>query len=212
MNKKFIGCYNHSVILTYFGIFIALLGIINVENLHTSMLCLIMAGICDLYDGAIARKVKRTDLEKEFGKEIDSLADVIGSLALPFFILIEVCQRYEINIIFGILIGILYVLMGITRLAWFNITTDLKKIEEDKKYYRTQYYQGMPVTYAALVFPLLYLFFRTFSSFGVILCISYIIMSFLFVFNLKIKKPTCGWYIFFTLLALFVMLVLYLDR
>ena len=65
----FIGKYNKSVIVTYIGACLSIIGIyltLN-ENISDAIICLIFAGICDLFDGIIARMCKRDDVEKEFG-------------------------------------------------------------------------------------------------------------------------------------------------
>ena len=143
-----IGEYNKSVILTYIGIAIALLGIwYSVEgDISVAMICLIVAGICDLFDGKIARMCARSERAKAFGVQIDSLADVMSFLILPVMI---GCKVVSNTLVVMKLIYILYVLAGIIRLAWFNMTTHL---EGDRSYY-----QGLPVTYMALILPTIYL-------------------------------------------------------
>ena len=81
----FIGKYNRSVILTYAGVGIAFLGVALVlaGQIAPAMICLILAGVCDLFDGVIARRCKRDEVVKEFGVQIDSLADVMDFLTLP---------------------------------------------------------------------------------------------------------------------------------
>lgn len=82
-----IGKWNKSVILTYIGLLISILGIyisFNIENgTKYAMTCLIIAGICDLFDGVVARKCERNEEEKNFGIQLDSLVDVIDFIALP---------------------------------------------------------------------------------------------------------------------------------
>ena len=65
MKKFFIGCYNKSVILTYLGAGFSVFGMLYLINtiqsestnrFDVSMICLIVAGICHLFDGFIARK------------------------------------------------------------------------------------------------------------------------------------------------------------
>ena len=71
-----IGKWNKSVILTYFGMISALAGIFlafTQENINYPMACLMAAGVCDLFDGTVARMCKRTEEEKAFGIELDSL-------------------------------------------------------------------------------------------------------------------------------------------
>ena len=65
--KLFIGCFNKSVILTYIGVIFALAGIFilidlqEAEQMNLVMFCLIISGLCDLFDGFIARKCNRND-------------------------------------------------------------------------------------------------------------------------------------------------------
>lgn len=75
-----IGFYNYSVILTYIGLVSSVFGITQVFENHMSIafLCLLLSGICDLFDGKIARSMKnRTEHEKVFGIQIDSLCDLV---------------------------------------------------------------------------------------------------------------------------------------
>ena len=69
-----IGFYNYSVILTYIGLVSSVFGITQVfENqMSIAFLCLLISGICDLFDGKIARK---HNLVTTFGKFLDPLAD-----------------------------------------------------------------------------------------------------------------------------------------
>lgn len=55
-----IGFYNYSVILTYIGLVSSVFGITQVFENHMSIafLCLLLSGICDLFDGKIARSMK----------------------------------------------------------------------------------------------------------------------------------------------------------
>ena len=65
-----IGCYNKSVILTYLGVITSLFGMLATKNINIQMICLVIAGICDMFDGTIARMCKRTNTEKKFGVQI----------------------------------------------------------------------------------------------------------------------------------------------
>lgn len=206
--KIFIGCYNKSVILTYVGIALALLGIviqlsnsgIQHREIYGAML-LALAGICDLFDGPVARKVSgRTAKDKAFGVQIDSLADVIISLILPVTIIYNMVDKKYAHL--AIVAGVVYVVCGVIRLAYFNIT-----VEENMKYY-----SGIPVTYMALILPLL-IFLETFiysapniagiSNIASILYITLLfIMSILFILNIKIPKPRGIWYAVFSILAI----------
>ena len=75
-----IGFYNVSVILTYLGVVSAVWGMTAAfhGNFKVAMFCLMLSGLTDMYDGTIAKRVKRSDDAKKFGIEIDSLCDQIG--------------------------------------------------------------------------------------------------------------------------------------
>ena len=84
-----IGKWNKSVILTYAGLLVAVLGIFlafTQEKINYAFCCLMVAGVCDLFDGMVARRCKRTEEEKMFGIELDSLVDVVSFIALPICI------------------------------------------------------------------------------------------------------------------------------
>lgn len=199
MNKKIIGIYNLANFATYLGVVFSLLAIIMLsKNTNCSIIFLAVAGICDLFDGRIARMFKRTDEEKKYGIEIDSLADVVNFLLCPACVLIYLCG----NDITSDIIAVIYVLAGITRLAWFNITTDGN----------IGFYQGLPVTYSALFISITYVLIDRISLLaaysGYIFKGLYILLAILFLLNIKIKKPTGIWYIIFSLLAIATIVLL----
>ena len=89
-----IGFYNPSVILTYISLisasfgFSVLLG--DGENsVFAALIALMISGVCDMFDGAVAQKVKRNEEEKMFGIQIDSLCDLVAFGALPAMIALK---------------------------------------------------------------------------------------------------------------------------
>lgn len=196
----FIGKYNKSVILTYIGITLAVCGIIFsfLGNISNAMICLIFSGICDLFDGKMARLCKRDEQEKEFGKQIDSLADVFLFLALPCVLGVELLKALPLyfNIVF-----VIYVICGVIRLAWFNI---LASSDEHVKYFI-----GMPVAYIALVLPIIYSVGLIFKfNLSLVYFFIYLLFAILFIINVKISKPKGIWYIIFFILAIIVTIVI----
>ena len=143
--KLFIGCFNKSVILTYIGVIFALAGIFilidlqEAEQMNLVMFCLIISGLCDLFDGFIARKCNRNETQKAFGVQIDTLCDIISFVIFPSILLYKMAFQHHSQMVFtvSIVMIILYVLCGITRLAWFNILANAGS--------KTTYYQGVPV-------------------------------------------------------------------
>ena len=200
-----IGKWNKSVILTYVGLIFSVFGIficMTKENsINIAMSCLIIAGICDLFDGFIARKCKRTEEEKNFGIQLDSLVDVINFIIFPIVIFISI----NFNNYYCLLAFLIFAICGIARLAYFNI-----KIESNEE--PVKYYTGLPVTYSALIFPIIYLLkgIIPLNIFNVIFTIAIYMVSLLNVANIKVAKPKGMAYLFFSLLAIGV-LVLYLG-
>lgn len=200
-----IGKWNKSVILTYIGLLISIFGIyvcFNIEDgIRWAMICLMIAGICDLFDGVIARKCKRNDEEKNFGIQLDSLVDVMNFIALPIAIFFKVGMNSWYNII---VIGI-FAICGIARLAHFNIMVENNNTP-------VKYYSGLPVTYSAMIFPILYLLSYIIHQniFNVIYTFIILIVAILNILNIKIVKPKGFAYLLFSILAI-VMVVLYLG-
>jgi len=202
----FIGKWNKSVILTYIGLAVSIFGIMmcfnnNEKSVSFAMACLIIAGICDLFDGVIARKCKRTEQEKNFGIELDSLVDTIDFIALPIAIFIQL----QMNTWYHYIIMVFFAICGIARLAHFNIM-----IEDKNK--PVKYYTGLPVTYTALIFPIFYLFkyIIPLNIFNILYTVLILLVAMLNIINVKIKKPKGIAYLIFPLLAI-IVLVLYLG-
>jgi CDP-diacylglycerol--serine O-phosphatidyltransferase len=146
-----VGFYNYTVILTYIGVVSAVLGIGLSMYGRTSMavVCLMISGFCDLFDGTIARTRKRTENEMKFGIQIDSLADLICFGVLPAAIgfSIGLTHWYEAAAL------IVFVLAALIRLAYYNVTEEELEFCENT---RRVYYDGLPVTTVAILIPLIY--------------------------------------------------------
>ena len=146
-----LGIYNYTVILTYFGMLVAYTGITLAlhGNLHSALVCLMLAGVCDMFDGKIAStKVDRTIQEKRFGIQIDSLSDLICFGVLPAVIVYTVSSGSDLSFY----ISGFYLLCALIRLAWFNVDEEDRQSAETGS--RSAYY-GLPVTTAALAVPAL---------------------------------------------------------
>ena len=74
-----IGFYDYTVIMTYISVVSSMIGIFCAVTDHISaaVCCLAFSGLCDMFDGKIARtKKNRTEEEKCFGIQIDSCWDL----------------------------------------------------------------------------------------------------------------------------------------
>ena len=143
-----IGFYNYTVILTYMGAAAAVCGIFFSASGYPfwGVICLLFAGFTDMFDGKVASTMKRTDAEKAFGIQIDSLCDLISFGVLPIAI------GYGIGLsgaIFYVSAAV-YLLCAIIRLAYFNVDeAERQKTETGRR----KIYYGLPVTSAAIIFP-----------------------------------------------------------
>lgn len=101
-----------------------------------------IGAICDLFDGKVARKLNITS---EFGKQIDSLCDLVSFIVAPAIFAYHVGLQQP----WFLAIEALYVLAGILRLARFNVTgtTDGGK-----------YFEGVPVPVSMFVVGLYFVF------------------------------------------------------
>lgn len=83
------------------------------------------AGFCDALDGRVARLGGRESL---FGKEFDSIADVVSFGVAPalmmFFLILDPTTGFPFFRQIGWLIGFLYLLCAGVRLARFNVLTN----------------------------------------------------------------------------------------
>ena len=57
---RFIGFYNYTVILTYMSLISGVVGMrfASLGRIGAAILCLAFSGVCDLFDGAVARTKK----------------------------------------------------------------------------------------------------------------------------------------------------------
>ena len=202
----FIGFYGASVLLTYIGLAFSVTGMVLafLGHIPAAVMCLILAGVCDMFDGKVARLCKRDEEEKKFGVEIDSLADMVAFVTFP----VVIGYSMGLNSWYNILSYILLVLAGITRLGFFNISVmDTNKDEPVKTY------SGLPVTSTSIILPALW-FFSSVShnvSFKSIYTVLIYLIAFLFVFNAKIPKIKGKAYIFVTVAAIIgILLILFL--
>ncbi len=144
-----IGFYDYTVVLTYMSLLTAVGGMTFAfhQRLIPAILCLLLCGLFDMFDGKVARtKKNRTAEEKSFGIQIDSLSDIVAFGALPASIAISVSNgRWYVCLASG-----LYVLAGLIRLAYFNVTEELRQSVTDEC---RKTYSGLPITAAALIFP-----------------------------------------------------------
>lgn len=112
-----------------------------------ALICLMVSGFCDMFDGKIASTMKRTKQEKRFGIQIDSLSDLVCFGVLPALISLQ-CSGKSIS---HIAISAVFLLCALIRLAWFNVEEEERQTEEEGC---RKTFIGLPVTSTALLLPI----------------------------------------------------------
>lgn len=202
---KLVGFYNYTVWLTYAGAAAAVCGIFFSAGGHPfwGVICLLFSGATDMFDGKIASTMKRNEAEKNFGIQIDSLCDLISFGVLP------VAIGYGLGLSGGFFFvsAVLYIICAIIRLAYFNVDEIMRQKNENGS--RKTYY-GLPVTAAAMLFPLIY---GLKDLLGAALLPVYQVALFAvaaaFILKFKIRKPRGAalWVIFALGLAVVALVI-----
>lgn len=136
---------------------------------HLSVVFILLAAIFDRFDGMCARHFQT---ESDFGKELDSLCDLVSFGIAPALLIYGVALHEMLWV--GILVTIIYILAGAVRLARFNVT------EFDGNFY------GVPITAAGVAAALSYFLIPYVSASFFVILLS--ILAYLMVSNIRIAK------------------------
>ena len=184
-----IGFYDYTVVLTYISFAVSTIGIFcaSTKHIRWAIFCLAVSGLCDMFDGKIARtKKNRTEDEKNFGIQIDSLCDVVCFGVFPIII----CYKLGMDKIYSMAILVLYGLAGVIRLGYFNVMEAKRQNETEEA---RKYYQGLPITSMAIALPIIFVLSPLFPSpqaFVIVLHILVAVVGILFVKDFKFRKPS----------------------
>ncbi len=202
-----IGVYDYTVILTYLGFASGVFGIINACNgkIFPAIICLMFAGLCDMFDGKVARtKKKRTVEEKHFGIQLDSLSDLVCFGVLPAMI----GYQLGINKCWMLPLIILFPLAALVRLAWFNVLEITRNSNTPVKEYT-----GLPITSSALICPFVFIFKNLLGKyFALTYCLVLLVVGLLFIIKIKIKKPGIKTMILFIIIGVIEILLIMTVR
>lgn len=170
MNKNhlhLLGVYNYTVILTYVGMLFSFAGIHfvfsnNDRSFILALLCLMVAGVMDMFDGKVAStKKNRTPSEKLFGIQIDSMADIISYGVFPSLIVYKLAigdKQYPVDHPWQARIVIcvcaMYLLSALIRLSYFNVDEMERQNQTSESRHE---YRGLPVTSVAVVLPAVFI-------------------------------------------------------
>ena len=179
-----IGFYSYTVILTYLSMVFAMAGIhLSFNGFYQwAFICLIICGICDTFDGMVARTKKgRTLDEKRFGIQIDSLCDLVAFGVFPAIL------GYNVGLesIGWLAIEIFFVIAAVIRLAYFNVKEETRQDQTNAK---RKYYQGLPVTAVSFILPLAYAFRYVVLDLDYIYGALMLVCGVLFILDFKVPK------------------------
>jgi CDP-diacylglycerol--serine O-phosphatidyltransferase len=208
MKNKWIGIWDYTVILTYCSLVTAVVGIIvslsGKGHPYVGALLLLLCGLFDTFDGKVARtKKNRTEMEKQYGIQIDSLADLVAFGVFPICIGFALYRRdlYDIQEIdlrsrlagvpmwMLVVVSALFVLCALIRLAYFNVTVE----ETQGSGVDEKIYWGLPVTITSLILPsyllIRHAFYVHHINISWVYFVLIIIIAILFIRKFKLKKP-----------------------
>lgn len=169
-------------LFTLLNLIIGFFCIINVINGESSVSILLLFYIClalDFLDGFFARKL---NVISEFGKQLDSLADLISFGVLPSTVLFfHISEINDSNLKY---MSFIILIFSVIRLAKFNLSED-----------NYEFFEGLPTPANALFFMSITSYNGVYSSLitqnillVLILLFSLLMISKVKFFNLKFKS------------------------
>ena len=204
-----IGFYRYWVWLTYLSVITSFTGVTFAlkGQPDAAVICLIASGVCDMFDGTVARTAKRNDMQKAYGIQIDSLADVMSFGLLPAAIGYCLFDLSGNRSIFAtvLTIGIcaMYVLCGLIRLAYFNVTEEEMQARGEKR----SYYVGLPITVASLILSVSYFIIAGLESVSTIYTGLLVILAIAFVSKFHMPKVKLKYVVVVAFVGLGVILL-----
>lgn len=193
-SKKFVGFWHYGVVLTYLSVISGVAGICfsiggNKQSMpEIGVLCLLLSGFFDGFDGAVAKTRKnRTKQDAMFGERIDSLSDLIAFGVAP----VMIGFGMHINRWYCMAVYSAYILCALIRLAYFDVTEEIRMQEEGNA--RRKYYEGLPVTNAGFIIPCFFMAatcFETPAIQAAIMLSGYGLIALAFVVRFKMPKLT----------------------
>ncbi len=138
-------------------------------QLETAAIFMIAAFFLDFLDGRIARFMNS---ENKFGKELDSLGDLVSFGVAPavFGFATGLTETWHMAILIG------FAACGMLRLARFNVL-------------KIKGFIGVPITVNGIVFPVIYFLLGAFDiGFNDYVVMVYLLMAVLMISDIRVKK------------------------
>lgn len=193
-DRWILGAYNPACLLSLAGVMAAIGAIIFSTRgiIPLALPSLVLAGLADLFDGVVARRLRLGEYEKAFGVQLDTVVDAVAFVAAPVVIGLNAGPAS-----WPLLLGVAWFgIAGVVRLAHFN-TLSMQGADQ------STHHRGLPVTYTALIFPLVFLLTDVLrpEAFQLLLGSAFGLMGVLFVIDVPVRKPHGVFYVILPLLA-----------
>lgn len=132
-----------SNLLTYASLLAGLSAMIAASWYHSKSIAgmgMALIVVLDTFDGRFARRFVRTPAEREFGVQLDSLADAVNSGVVPIAVMLGLLPAMS-HTVAAVWIGaaFIYLIGVVTRLGFYNLTHDEGEV-----------FVGLPAPVAAL--------------------------------------------------------------
>jgi CDP-diacylglycerol--serine O-phosphatidyltransferase len=135
---------------------------------QAAAILMLTAIVFDFLDGKIARLLRQ---QNEFGKQIDSLADIVSFGVAPA---VFYAALVPLTILTTAIL-VFFVACGVLRLARYNVS-------------QTKGFRGIPITNNGWIFPLLYFLSLGFPSTLYVWPAVYLVVGFLMISNIRIPR------------------------
>ena len=151
---------------------------------------ILFAVICDALDGRLARLGGRESL---FGKEFDSIADVVSFGVAPtlmmIFLVFTPTEAYPLLFQLSWVVAFIYLLSGAIRLARFNVLTH-PMLPPSKRLLGSKDFLGLPVPAAAAMVASLVLVLNTYELQPWALGLPFLMLAVSFLMVSRIPYPS----------------------
>jgi len=150
-----------------------------------AVVALLAAGLCDLFDGPIARRLERQDHQRRFGGQLDSLVDACAFGFAPAVLLFALGLRWPAEVA----ILLFFAACAIWRLAYFNTVELASPV-------RSRRSAGLPTAYVAWIVPAVCLAAHLeVAAFHLVADLVVLVVAVAMVTSsLQVPKPRGRWY------------------
>ncbi len=113
------------------------------EDYNLAILCILIAGVCDVLDGMLARHLKS---ESDLGAQLDSLSDFLSFGIAPGILVYMSIFNQENGI--GTFACLVFIMFSCIRLALYNVRLESSKASEEEP---DSFFTGIPTPVGAIL-------------------------------------------------------------